>query len=227
VRAPLPSAPPLDNLSQCRSLLDPSDPEYAPPRREVREAATSSVPTRKVEEEEAEAAALAALRRGGPPLAERLTTRGYVDPAIEPAGAVVVARDAQDAELVEDEDGAHLLLPAAPPLRTRVRAATHAEGPMSVLRRLLSERRRARVVIRRSHSVRGHCDGFIRAFDKHMNMVLLDVSERFSRLEWRGRERVEVWRTRHARQLLLRGDNVVSVYAAPLSASAAAAPAPA
>jgi small nuclear ribonucleoprotein (snRNP)-like protein len=44
---------------------------------------------------------------------------------------------------------------------------------------------RVRVTIRRAASVRGHCYGWLMAFDRHFNMVLLDVDEHYTRWEWR------------------------------------------
>ncbi|CAM9136525.1 unnamed protein product [Phaeothamnion confervicola] len=52
-------------------------------------------------------------------------------------------------------------------------------GPYSLLTKSLEERHRVRVMIRRVNSVRGTCEGLLLAFDKHMNMVLLDVTERY------------------------------------------------
>ncbi|DAZ95599.1 TPA: hypothetical protein N0F65_006085 [Lagenidium giganteum] len=57
-------------------------------------------------------------------------------------------------------------------------ADTYLDGPFMVLRRCFLERRRVCVVVRRVNSVRGQCTGFLKAFDKHMNVVLVDVHER-------------------------------------------------
>ena len=48
---------------------------------------------------------------------------------------------------------------------------TIVEGPMSTLRDAFHQRKRVRVFIRSAASVRGHCTGFIVAFDKHWNLV--------------------------------------------------------
>lgn len=44
-------------------------------------------------------------------------------------------------------------------------------GPLSVLYKCLSAQCRIKVWIRRAAGVRGSCVGFLRAFDKHYNMV--------------------------------------------------------
>ncbi|KAG2788134.1 hypothetical protein Pcac1_g2694 [Phytophthora cactorum] len=58
-------------------------------------------------------------------------------------------------------------------------ADTYLDGPFRVLRHCFLERMRVFVVIRRINSVRGTCSGFLKAFDKHMNLVLLDVTQEF------------------------------------------------
>jgi small nuclear ribonucleoprotein (snRNP)-like protein len=58
-------------------------------------------------------------------------------------------------------------------------ADTYLDGPFRVLRRCFLERLRVLVVVRRINSVRGTCSGFLKAFDKHMNLVLLDATQEF------------------------------------------------
>ncbi|CAM9273813.1 unnamed protein product, partial [Ectocarpus sp. 12 AP-2014] len=53
-------------------------------------------------------------------------------------------------------------------------------GPYSLLYRLHEENRRASVMIRRVNSIRGTCTGLIRAFDRHMNLLLVDVRENYT-----------------------------------------------
>lgn len=54
---------------------------------------------------------------------------------------------------------------------------TYTDGPFTVLRRCFLERKRVVVVVRRVNSIRGTCAGYLKAFDKHMNIVLMDVTE--------------------------------------------------
>jgi small nuclear ribonucleoprotein (snRNP)-like protein len=89
-------------------------------------------------------------------------------------------------------------------------------GPYTVLLDCFKRKSRICVTIRRVNSIRGTCVGLLVAFDKHMNIVLLDVVERYT-IEQRqvGRsgnmETVELPRQRHLKQIFIRGDNVVMV----------------
>ncbi|KAJ0408980.1 hypothetical protein P43SY_002859 [Pythium insidiosum] len=120
-------------------------------------------------------------------------------------------------------------------------ADTYLDGPFTVLRRCFLERKRVRVVVRRVNSVRGVCAGFLKAFDKHMNLVLLDVTEiviPHGIYERRDRaaaqqEPVELFsvaddarnRTftvkQYSKQLFVRGDNIVMVMADPTPGASA------
>ncbi|CAM9323696.1 unnamed protein product, partial [Discosporangium mesarthrocarpum] len=55
-------------------------------------------------------------------------------------------------------------------------------GPYSLLHRLHKEKRYSSVMVRRVNSIRGTCTGLIRAFDKHMNILLADVTEVYTTL---------------------------------------------
>ncbi|KAG1701134.1 hypothetical protein DVH05_011371 [Phytophthora capsici] len=147
------------------------------------------------------------------------------------------ATPSADAKTVEKKT----VTPAAPSLFEQL-ADTYLDGPFQVLRRCFVERMRVFVVIRRINSVRGTCSGFLKAFDKHMNLVLLDVTQEFVPLktherllrELREGNRVasdsvfsaaDSRRNRrvlagvggtqreYVKQLFIRGDNVVSVSA--------------
>ncbi|KAG6614608.1 Ribonucleoprotein LSM domain [Phytophthora cinnamomi] len=130
---------------------------------------------------------------------------------------------------------------AAPSLFEQL-ADTYLDGPFQVLRRCFLERMRVFVVVRRINSVRGTCSGFLKAFDKHMNLVLLDVTQEFvphstherllrevregtraasdavfSVADHRRNQRVLAsaggTQREYIKQVFIRGDNVVSVSA--------------
>ena len=117
---------------------------------------------------------------------------------------------------------------------------TYLDGPFRVLRRCFLERTKVLVVLRRVNSVRGTCYGFLKAFDKHLNLVMLDVTQEFvphfthekvlrqvqkgtrttsdavfSAANGRRNRRVFAGaggtRRVYVKQLFIRGDNVVSV----------------
>lgn len=66
------------------------------------------------------------------------------------------------------------------------------EGPLTLLKRCLLERRSVRVVTRHAHGVRGVAVGTLRAFDKYLNMVLRDVEERYTVLLCEPRTKTKV-----------------------------------
>lgn len=109
------------------------------------------------------------------------------------------------------------------------------DGPFTVLRRCFLERRRVVVVIRRVNSIRGTCTGYLKAFDKHMNLLLMDVDESYVTHETHTKRLRDVRDGRvaasdalfsvaaprrnrsftshqHAKQLFVRGDNVVMLF---------------
>jgi small nuclear ribonucleoprotein (snRNP)-like protein len=68
-------------------------------------------------------------------------------------------------------------LTAAATAAAEAAAARAREGPLFLLRDLSARRQRARVRVRRAVGLRGYCDGYIVAFDKHFDLLMLDVSE--------------------------------------------------
>jgi len=56
---------------------------------------------------------------------------------------------------------------------------------MALLRSFFQRRVRVYVLIRRSSSVRGVLSAYLSTFDKHWNLLLMDVEESFSMWEWR------------------------------------------
>lgn len=111
----------------------------------------------------------------------------------------------------------------------------NADGPFTTLAQALRGRHRVVVQIRGRDiggrdGVRGQCSGVLTAFDKHMNMVLADVTETYTQRElrqptgqvpegcsqrqrarWAKPKLVTVPARRHVDQLLIRGDAVITV----------------
>jgi len=54
-------------------------------------------------------------------------------------------------------------------------------GPLSRIATFCHRKQRVKVYIRSAVSVRGHCEGYIIAFDKHWNLVMDDVDEVWTR----------------------------------------------
>ena len=100
--------------------------------------------------------------------------------------------------------GAELLRAVTDPLR---------DGPHGVLWRALRDRAAVKVVLRRVNCIRGSCVGLLKAFDRHMNLVLVDAAET-TVPPMRNPDRARPV-TRFLKQVLIRGDNVVLVCRAP------------
>eukprot|EP01112_Ceratiomyxa_fruticulosa_P013724 TRINITY_DN3876_c0_g1_i2.p1 TRINITY_DN3876_c0_g1~~TRINITY_DN3876_c0_g1_i2.p1 ORF type:complete len:208 (+),score=39.87 TRINITY_DN3876_c0_g1_i2:223-846(+) len=88
-------------------------------------------------------------------------------------------------------------------------ANRHAVGPLSVLHRCFVSKSRIRVWIRSIKAIKGILVGFLRAFDRHMNLVLLDVDEEV----WESNvsEEMSQKKHRHFNQLFVKGDSVVMI----------------
>ncbi|XP_077286674.1 U6 snRNA-associated Sm-like protein LSm11 [Arctopsyche grandis] len=54
-------------------------------------------------------------------------------------------------------------------------------GPLAALKNCLNQKIRIKVITRNDHGIRGHCIGFVHAFDKQWNMALSDVIEVWTR----------------------------------------------
>lgn len=130
------------------------------------------------------------------------------------------------------------------PVFTSLAAKYENSGPISLLHSIHVQQQRVRVMVRYVDCIRGTLTGYLIAFDKHMNMLLRDVDEVYtsritkifegvelskSELELERRKCIEAANTsgdanrhdprvkvgkRHMQQLLVRGDNVVSVWKA-------------
>ena len=112
-------------------------------------------------------------------------------------------------------------------------------GPLSVLAKALRLQEKVLVVTRHKTGIRGVCSGRVAAFDKHFNLLLRDVDERYSVLhktdppsssssgggdggdlsghrqrhpndERRWKKKLEYYR-RHIPQVLIRGEGIVLV----------------
>ena len=121
-----------------------------------------------------------------------------------------------------------------------------SRGPLSMLKKCLDEKRRVVVLLRRVNGLRGKIVGWLKAVDKHLNIVLMDVKETFIPMEMeasmtRDRKKNGPSKTnsfsvlfptktdhelflqeRHMEQVLIRGDNIVLIYPLPKGRMAAA-----
>ena len=99
-------------------------------------------------------------------------------------------------------------------------ASRFQEGPLVLARLWYEQRAAVRVVTRHDRGVRGVATGTLVAFDKHLNLVLKEVEERYSVLVWterttasggKRRARKQEWRQRRLKQVFIAGSGVVMV----------------
>ena len=64
-----------------------------------------------------------------------------------------------------------------PVLETLLQESVKEKGPLSLLARAMEERRRVRVRTRHASGVRGEAYAYVKAFDRHLNLILADVTE--------------------------------------------------
>ncbi|UPQ97497.1 hypothetical protein HOP50_01g07910 [Chloropicon primus] len=95
-----------------------------------------------------------------------------------------------------------------------------ALGPLGVLEKAMRTGQKVMVVTRHKSGIRGVCLGLVAAFDKHFNLVLRDVDERYTVLHKvapEGEKETDRWKKklkyyrRHVPQMLLRGEGIVLV----------------
>jgi hypothetical protein len=196
---PLRGAQPRDNISRCLDLLPPEHEAYRADDGgdAARRAARASAPpvlsraaTEKLEQQARRVDARDKAERmvdafaAGFSFARRAPSAG--DAAVPPAAATASAAAATSAHSSSDKAVApRSAAPSLPSTGGAVGSASSANasnssgaaampplaGPLALLRNLLVSKRRVRVYVRRDGGVRGYCDAFVKAFDKHMNMV--------------------------------------------------------
>eukprot|EP01041_Mallomonas_annulata_P005104 gene5104-10217_t len=64
--------------------------------------------------------------------------------------------------------------------RNKEESISLSDSPFALLHLLMKDKVKVRIIIRRLNSLRGTVEGYLRAFDKHFNLVLTDVDERYS-----------------------------------------------
>lgn len=216
-------AAPLDFLDKCRCLLPARNPHYTNRVQLERKEQTPQQQQRK--------AAAASARLGVALARDGSSSSSVVGSIAESAvytagcfGVGVAPIDSGEEEEEEEEGGGGGEGGGAAVTATPARQREQPVGPFIVLLRCFRERRRVRVTVRRINSLHSVCTGQLRAFDKHMNLVLQHVEEVFAPRPAPRRQRQQRGgqhgqqqepRRRHLQQILIRGDNIVLVAAVP------------
>lgn len=61
----------------------------------------------------------------------------------------------------------------------------NAKGPIALLNKFKANSTRVKIYVRKQHGVRGFVTGFIEAFDKHLNIALVDCMEQWKRRKYK------------------------------------------
>jgi small nuclear ribonucleoprotein (snRNP)-like protein len=228
---PIPNTRPLDNISAFRSLLPHAHPDYrdrakhsTTPAQAMKASRRSSSSTGTGEQDDVDVST---------------ATKPAASPTVDQKAAATVTSQQQQRQQQQQQQQ-----PKAQqdPLQVVMALAVgeHGNGPISLLMRLYEENRRVCIMIRNVNSIRGVCTGLLKAFDKHFNVILTDVTEEYtitintaaassdnSRIQGgisgsssrcgnssRSDNVTTVKRQRYLKQLLIRGDNVVMCWGA-------------
>ncbi|CAH0385755.1 unnamed protein product [Bemisia tabaci] len=74
-----------------------------------------------------------------------------------------------------------IIVPRKPLRNVLTRMEECTEGPLSFIRDCMKRKIRVKVFNRNHTGIRGYCEAFIAAFDKHLNLALVDVQECWTR----------------------------------------------
>ncbi|GMH50930.1 hypothetical protein TL16_g00905 [Triparma laevis f. inornata] len=95
------------------------------------------------------------------------------------------------------------------------------DAPLGLLSRCMASRSKVTVMVRYANCIRGTVVGFVDGFDKHYNMILSHAVEFYyprsvddnvsTQVEVERRRRNSRYKSRKFKQLIIRGDNVVTV----------------
>eukprot|EP00741_Cyanophora_paradoxa_P012480 tig00020610_g12059.t1 len=102
---------------------------------------------------------------------------------LEQSEAARAKREAEAAAKKEARDAEAALIAERTGVVDKI-AASFKTGPLSLVRKFFERRVRVKIWVRRMKTVRGTLVGYIRAFDRHLNMVLADVEEEWTVTHW-------------------------------------------
>jgi small nuclear ribonucleoprotein (snRNP)-like protein len=187
---PLKSVQPRDNITRCLDLLPDSDPQFqeqsnkprAPPRvslaaqqkrakQELKELArqkAESILSHFSADYSVPPPPITLLLRQ-PPVRRPRRTAPASATSSEPISLTSPSLSSSTSETSSDQ-AASSSSTGRPPFESESKS-NELKGPLSLLKTLFVQRQRVRIYLTRERGVRGHCDAYIKAFDKHMNMV--------------------------------------------------------
>ena len=101
---------------------------------------------------------------------------------------------------------------AVEPIKSAEETDEFAKGPMSLLVRAVKQNLQVLISVRNGHKLLAR----VKAFDRHMNMVLEDVKDMWTTVPKGGKNKnIPINKDRYISKMFLRGDNVILVLANP------------